>query len=103
MAQMLGDNLLPESVTSRRRKVRERVRDLRQPIKERRQSVSSKVPGPNVIDKAEESLTSLRNSFVTRDTMLSRISDRRDGGSDSGSDGSSNGDGSNSGQTMQMT
>lgn len=91
---MLGENLLPESVNRRRRQVRARVRDLRDPIRERRADL---VPGPDVIGRAEESVLSLRDRVVNRDGLIERIRERRNGnsgggGSDtSGSSGNSNG------------
>lgn len=93
MARLLGDNLLPDSVVSRRRQFRERVSDLRQPVRQFRER---NVPGPDLVGTAEEQLTSLRNSIISRDSVLNRIRSRSStpdssGDSESGSESSSNG------------
>lgn len=72
MAQMLGDRLLPEAVQVQRRKVRNKITDLREPIRERRQDL---VPGPDVIGSIEENVSDLRSRFVSRDTLLKRVKD----------------------------
>ena len=86
MAKMLGDNVLPDSVVSRRRQVRERVRDLRRPLRRFRES---NVPGPDVVGSAEDKFTDLRNQVVSRDSVVERIRARRS--SSSGNDSDSGG------------
>lgn len=78
MAEMLGNRVLPESVVTRRRRVRERINNLRRPVKEFRQE---NVPGPDVIGKVESTTLDVRDKFVTRDSVLQMIRDRRNGGS----------------------
>lgn len=82
---MLGDNLLPDAVQSRRRQLRSRVEGLRQPIRQRRQNI---VPGPDVVGRLEDTVTGLRNKAVDRDAVLARIRERR---ADSGGSGTSDG------------
>lgn len=101
MARMLGERVLPETVQSRRRQLRNRVTDLREPIRNRREDL---VPGPDLVSKMESQLTDFRNSFVDRDSVMSRIKeaapvgDSSGGSSDSGNGGSgSNGSSSTSG------
>lgn len=77
MARMLGERFLPESVTQRRRSLRNRVQDLREPIRQFREQ---NVPGPDLIGRAESSIMGLRNRFVERDSVLSGIMARRSGG-----------------------
>jgi len=90
MTKLIGDNMLPDSVVSRRRQVRERIRDLRQPVRRFRES---NVPGPDVVESAENELTSLRNRIISRDTVVDRIRARRasSSGTGSSSDDTSNG------------
>lgn len=77
MARMLGERLLPESVNSRRRQLRERVRDVREPVRSKRMDL---VPGPNLLGKAETTLSDLRDSVVERESILSKIKARRSDG-----------------------
>lgn len=97
MPQMLGESVLPDSVNSRRRQVRERVQSLREPVRSTREDV---VPGPDVVGKLESQLMTARDRFAQRDGMLqgrdlgSRLMELR--GSDSGNDGGS-GNSDNSG------
>jgi len=86
MPHMLGENFLPESVQSRRRQFREKVNNLRQPIKNFRENT---VPGPNVVGKAESQLQGLKNQFFSREGVLSRIKSFRSQQSGSGSGSSS--------------
>lgn len=79
MARLLGDKVLPEAVQSRRRSVRMKVEDLREPVRQRRERY---VPGPDLIGNLESSFFSARRSFVTRDTLLTRIKARRDSSED---------------------
>lgn len=79
---MLGDKLLPESVQTRRRDLRSRVNELRQPLRQRRQNL---VPGPDVVGEAENRLGNIRNRVVDRQTVLERIQSMRQNNSDSGS------------------
>lgn len=100
MPQLLGDRFLPDTVVERRSQLRERVMDLRQPVREAREQY---VPGPDLIGSAESTLTDLRNRVVSRQSVLSRIKSRR---SSSGGTSSSNGSGDSSGKkvnTSQMT
>jgi len=70
MPHMLGENFLPESVQSRRRQFREKVNNLRQPLKDFRQS---NVPGPNLVGKAETQFQSVKDKFFSREGVLKRI------------------------------
>lgn len=79
MPRLLGENVLPDSVQQRRESVRERLQDVREPIRRRR---AQTVPGPNIIGQIESQVTSLRNNVISRDGVMSRIRDVR--GSDSG-------------------
>lgn len=101
MPQLLGDDLLPDSVVSRRSQFRERVQGLRQPVREFREST---LPGPDLIGQAEQRLMSLRNRAVSRDRLLDRIQMRRNdsGGGSSGNSGSESSSG-NQPNTSQMT
>jgi len=101
MARLLGDNLLPDSVVSRRRQFRERVRGLRSPVQQFRES---NVPGPDLIGTAEDKLVDFRDRIISRDSVVKRIRARRSS-SDSSSGGSGGGtDTSNSTSTMdEMT
>lgn len=74
MPRMLGEGFLPESVQSQRNKLRNRLQDMREPIRSRRQSL---VPGPDVIGKAESTFMDLRDRVVSRTTVLDRIRARR--------------------------
>lgn len=76
MARMLGDRLLPESVQSARRRARNRVQDVREPIRQRREQL---VPGPDIIGMTESRVSDLRDRFVNRTTVLERIRARREG------------------------
>lgn len=88
MARMLGERALPEAVQERRRQIRERAMSLREPVRDFRES---NVPGPDVVGQVESRVANLRNRFVSRDTVLSRIRSRRqDGGGDSDSESSDN-------------
>lgn len=91
MPEMLGNNFLPSSITSARRRFREKVTELREPVKRFREQ---NIPGPDVIGKTEEQMTSLRDDFVRRESVLSSIKDRA-----SGSNGGSN---SSSDETNEM-
>lgn len=95
VGSMLGDNVLPESVQSRRRQVRSRLDSLREPIRQRRQNT---VPGPDVVGRAEDAFTGLRNRAVSRDSVLERISDMR-GNGNGGGNGSGDNSGSDSGSS----
>lgn len=99
MAQLLGDRLLPETVVSRRRQFRERVRDVRRPLRQFRER---NVPGPDIVGTAEDRLTDLRNRVISRDSVLSRIRSRRSGGSDGSSGDGSSGGGSGSQQSNSI-
>ena len=94
MAQMLGDNLLPESVQSARRRFRNRLQSVRRPIRQTRQDL---VPGPDLIGRVETQVMSVRDRIVSRDSLLSRVRDQQgqmnqmNGGSGSGSGGNGNG------------
>lgn len=102
MPQLLGDKVLPETVVSKRRTLREKVRDFREPV---RQSREDYIPGPDVVGMTEDQISGLREKFVSRDGLIDRINDRRSDDSGSGDGGSgSSGDGSGSkAQTSQMT
>lgn len=103
MARMLGERLFPESVTQRRRQLRNRVQDLREPVRRFREQ---NVPGPDLVGRAESSVMSLRDRFVDRDSVLSGIMTRRGGSSGGGGSGGGGSSGtSNSGtgsQTQEM-
>lgn len=74
---MLGEQVLPEEVQSRRRKVRRRLNQLREPIRSRRQDV---VPGPDIIGTAEQNIMNLRSRLTGGSGILPSMR---------GSDGSS--------------
>lgn len=76
---------MPSSVQRQRRRIREKVVDLREPIRQRRENL---VPGPNIIGTVEDKLTDVRDSFVTRDSVVSRIKDRMGDEETSGDNGS---------------
>lgn len=78
MAPMLGERVLPDSVNSTRRRVRSRVRDLRQPIRSRRQNL---VPGPDIIGRAENTVMDLRDRFISRDSVLGKMKSKVGSGS----------------------
>jgi hypothetical protein len=88
MARMLGEKLLPNSINTQRRRVRERVMDLREPIRQRRIEL---VPGPNVVEEVESRLRATRDSFVSRDSIMNRIEELRSDDSGNGSSGESEG------------
>lgn len=98
MAHMLGEDVLPEEVQSRRRRLRNRIRSLREPVRSRRENM---VPGPDVVGKLENQVMSLRNKAMNRDGVLGRI--RGDSSGSGGSSGSSNGGTSESSSTSSMT
>lgn len=93
MARLLGDRLVPESIQSRRRSFRSRVESLRDPIRSRRRSL---VPGPDLIGMAEQQVSDLRDSFVSRDSVIASLRDIVDGGM-GGDGGSGDGNGESSG------
>lgn len=64
MPRLLGENVLPESVMNQRRRLRERVNDLREPIRSRRVEY---IPGPDLIGEVEGFLTSARNRVLRRE------------------------------------
>jgi hypothetical protein len=73
MPEMLGNNFLPESVTSARRRFREQVMQMRRPVRRFRER---NVPGPDIVGRVESELTSLRDNFVRRESVLSQINRR---------------------------
>lgn len=75
---------MPEAVQSRRRTLRSRLRSMRRPLKQTRQDV---VPGPDLIGKLENNVSNVRDRFVTRDSVLGRIKERK--GDATGGEGSS--------------
>lgn len=77
MARLLGDAVLPEQVQSRRRSLRNRLTELRQPVRRFREQ---NIPGPNVVGMVGNNLTDLRDRFVSRTTVLERIQERRQNG-----------------------
>lgn len=104
MPQLLGEDILPDSVNSQRRKVRERVSSFRQPLKNRRQDA---VPGPDLVGSFESKVKNLRSKAVSRDGLAggdgplsgdglaNKLMNLRDsGGSGSGSNGSPDNSGS---------
>lgn len=90
MADMLGQNILPEEINNRRRNLRQRLNSLRDPVRRRREDL---VPGPDIIGRAESSLQDLRRRVVGMDGPLSGIRERRSGG------GSGSGNSGNSGES----
>jgi len=103
MPSMLGDRLLPQSVQTRRRQVRSKLQDLRQPVKSRRESI---VPGPNLVGKAENRFSSAKDRFLQRQTVLQRIKSMRQSqgqNQSSSSSGSSSGSGSSQSNSPTMT
>lgn len=97
MAEMLGNRFLPESVVSARRRMREQITQVREPVRRFREQ---NVPGPDIVGKAESQFTSLRNQFVRRDSVLEMI--RQRSGSSGGSGGSSSSNGSSNNSSNQM-
>lgn len=93
MPQMLGQKFLPESVQSRRRQLRNKVNNLRSPVRQKRTDL---VPGPDIIGTAEDQLMGLRDGFVSRQGVLGRIKARR-------SDDSGTGSGEEEGQSQPAT
>lgn len=89
MARMLGDNVLPESLQSRRRSIRNRLKNLREPIRRRR---SEAVPGPDVIGSLESRVSGLRDKVVDRDSALENIRSQVGGDNGAVSSGPSNTD-----------
>lgn len=98
MARLLGDNLLPDSVVSRRRQVRQKISDLRQPIRQFRER---NVPGPDLVGSAEEQFMNLRNKLVSRDSVMSRIRSRN--GTNNSEDASGSGGNGERSKANQMT
>jgi hypothetical protein len=96
MSPMLGESVLPEAVNDARRRVRSQVRSLRQPIRQRRESL---VPGPDVIGQTETTLMDLRDRVATRDGLLSRVRSQQNM-MNSGTDNSENGSDNDSSPTM---
>lgn len=96
MARLLGDSVLPERVQSRRRSLRNRLTELRDPVRRFREQ---NVPGPDVVGRLESNVSDLRDRFVSRTTVLERIRQRRqDGeGEQQGQNGNAQGSGSSSG------
>lgn len=89
MAEMLGNNVLPESVVSARRRFRRKLADVREPVRNFRENT---VPGPDIVGNVEDQVTSLRDQFVRRNSMLSMIQERApDIGGNSGGSSSSQG------------
>ena len=103
---LLGERALPDSVQSRRRSLRNRLEDLRDPIRERREST---VPGPDLIGRGEDVVEQARTRVATRDSpigsLLSRIRNRGDspdnGNGGSGNGGNNSGNDSNSGSNAE--
>ena len=94
MSPMLGESILPETVNDARRRVRNRVSSVRQPLRRSRQDL---VPGPDIIGRAESNFNDLRNRVVNRDGLIERVREQSDM-MDSSS--SSNGD-ANNGSTSE--
>lgn len=90
LADMLGNRILPNSVVSARRRVRERLSEVRRPVRQFRED---NVPGPDVIGNVEAQLTELRDNFMQRESVVSSIRERRSS--------SSSGSSSNSGKTSR--
>lgn len=95
MAQLLGDRVLPEQVVSARQRIRSRVSDLREPIRSRREQM---VPGPDIVGRVEDQVSSLRSSFVRRTSLLERIRSQRNGEGN----GDSSGNGTNNSSSNSM-
>lgn len=74
MPRLLGERLLPDTVQQQRRRVRERLMDMREPVRQRRVDL---VPGPDVIGQAERKFRNTRDKFVSRDSIISRIKEMR--------------------------
>jgi len=92
MARLIGDRFVPESVQSRRRSVRSRLNEIREPIRSRREDL---VPGPDLVGTAERQVSDLRDSFVSRDSIVASLREMVDGGDGDG-EGSGNGNGESS-------
>lgn len=99
MPDMLGDNLLPDSVQSRRRSARRRLQNLRDPVRSTRERV---VPGPDVVGRAEASFSDLRNRVVSADGLMDRIRERREGDSGGSTDTGNSGDTNTSNDTRTV-
>lgn len=76
MSTLLGDRFVPESLQSRRRSMRRRLRDVREPVRSRREDM---VPGPDLIGTAERQVSDLRNSFVNRGSVVGSLREMMDG------------------------
>lgn len=76
MADLLGNRLLPESLASKRRDLRNRLNEIRQPLRDFRTNM---VPGPNVVEMTESQFMGLRNKVTERDSAMNTIARRRSG------------------------
>lgn len=74
MPRMIGEGFLPEAVQSQRNKLRNRLLDLREPIRSTREDL---VPGPDVLGKVENTVKDFRDRVVTRESVIDRIQARR--------------------------
>ena len=81
---MVLSGVLPDGVNQRRQQLRSRVQSLREPIRSRRERF---VPGPDVVGSVEERLKQTRSQLMSRDNILSRIRERRNGGNGDGGNG----------------
>lgn len=86
MARMLGEQVIPRSVNLKRRQLRSKLRELREPIRRRR---SEMVPGPDVVGQLESRINQTTDKIVRRDGVVDRIKQARSGGSNGGSSGGS--------------
>ena len=77
MPRMIGEGFLPESIQSQRNRLRNRLNDLREPIRSRREQL---VPGPDLVGRAESTFRNLRDRVVSRTTIMQRIRERRANG-----------------------
>lgn len=93
MSPMLGEGVLPESVNDARRRVRSRVRSVREPVRQSRQDL---VPGPDLIGRAESRFQSVRDRFVNRDGLISRVRNQQGAMPTNNNDGSSSSQSSSS-------
>lgn len=99
MPQMLGEKVLPESVQQRRRKLRTRVMDLREPVRSRREDL---IPGPDLIGKTENQARSIRSRIVGDTNLVDKIRGRR-ANNPNGSSGSSSSSSGSSSKGPQAT
>jgi len=99
MNKLLGDKFLPESVATRRRSVRQSLSSIRNPVRNFREST---VPGPDVIGMTEDKILDFRDSFTTRDGLVTKLREMT-GSDDESEDGGNSSDGEESSESDETT